>query len=485
MFKRLIVASLTLALLLSSLAFGGKQAFAQRDTTAAPGVWSSAILIQNTGTGDADVTVDFYNNAGVLVKTYTPSALSAGRSVTIFVPVDVADLTAGQYSAVVSSSQPVVASVQTSSVSQSAQPWTAFAYEGVSAANTGTRLFFPGNYRNYFSFNSELVIQNAGDADTTLTAQFFNAAGTSLGTVNLGTLARNTAKTYAMSTDPLFAALPSGNTGGIFGAVVTSSGGVPVAGIANIWRTTPTNMTASYNGFTTGSTSLYAPSLTNNFFGFASALTIQNVDQSATANVTITYSNGTTENFQLGPNAARDFYQPANTNLPRGNTNGSFSARVTTTGGSIVGLVSFSAPPELNNNRAVGDFASYNALPTATASVNVPNILSNFFGYFTNVTVQNTGSDPTNITLTYEGGQTWTINNVPANGTANFTHLNPNGSSVLNPLPTRSSVSGILSSSNGQPLVAVIQHNTERSVAGYNAAKLPSDFLQAFTATAR
>lgn len=483
MYKRLIAATLALALLLSSLAFGGGQAFAQgQNTTAAPGVWSSAILVQNTGTGDADVTIDFYNSAGVLVKTYTPTALGAGRSVTIFVPSDVSDLTAGQYSAVVSSSQPVVASVQTSSVAQTATPWTAFAYEGVSAQNTGTRIFFPGNYRNYFGFNSELVLQNAGDADTTLTAQFFNAAGTSLGTVNLGTLARNTAKTFPMS-DAAFAALPSGNATGIFGAVVTSSGGVPVAGIANIWRTTPTNMTASYNAFTTGSTTLYAPSLSNNYFGFASALTIQNVDQSATANVTITYSNGRTETFQLTPNAARDFYQPANTNLPSGNVNGSFSAKVETTGGSIVGLVSYSAPPELNGGRAVGSFASYNALPTATASVNLPNVLSNYFGYFTNVTVQNAGSETTNITLTYEGGQTWTISNVPANGTANFIHLNNNGTSILNPLPTRSSVSGTLSSSNSQPLVAVIQHNTERSVAGFNAAKLPSDFLQVFTGT--
>ena len=491
MLKRLITATLTIALLLTSLTFS-TPAKAQRSSTAAPGAWQSAILIQNVGTGNADVTVDFYDKDGAIKESYTANALGANKSVTILVfnnpqsdgNTTCCDLASGQYSAVVSSTQPVVASVQTSSVASATAPWSAFAYEGVSAQNTGTTLYFPGNYKNYFSFFSEIVLQNAGSADTTASVEFFNQAGTKLGsTVNLGTIGLNRAVTFAMS-DAIFNALPSGNTNGIFGAKVTSTGNVPLAGIVNIWATNPTNKTASYNAFTTGTTTLYAPSLSNNYYGFASALTVQNVDQQNSANIRIAYSNGRTEDVTLAPNAARAFYQPANTNLPSGNTNGVFSAKVTTTGGSIVGLVSYSAPPELNNNNAIGDFASYNCPPQATAQVNLPNVLSNYFGFFTNVTVQNTGANTANITLEYSTGQTWTVENVPANGVANFIHLNPNGTTIENPLGQRATVSAVAKTSDPTgSLVAVIQHNTEPSVSGFNSGKKPSDYLQAFSGT--
>jgi hypothetical protein len=477
--RQIATAILTLALLAGSFAFGGGKALAQsgRDTTAAPGTWGSAILIQNIGTGSAQVEVKFYDAQGVERKTYNPGTIDAGKSVTIVVFRDAnfSDL-AGQYSAVVSSTQPVVASVQTSSTSQTSGPWTAFAYEGVDTSDTANKLFFPGNYRNYFGFNSEIVIQNAGP-DTTLTAEFYDAAGTKIGqTINLGTLGANRARTWAMS-DAVFSALPSGNTG-LFGAVINSSAG-PIAGIANIWATAPTNKTASYNAFTTGSNTFYAPSLSRNYFGFISALTIQNVGDTDAA-VTVTYSNNSTEQFTLKPNAARAVLQEIDNDLPAGNTNGSFSATVTTVGGSIVGLVSYSRPANLNNGAALGDFASYNCPPVAATSVNVPNVLSNYFGYFTNVTIQNAGNATADITLTYENGLSWTVPNVPANGVANFLHLNPGGA-INNPLGNRASVSATATST--EELVVVIQHNTASQVSGYDASKVPSDYLMAFTGT--
>ena len=482
MFKRLTALTLTLAMLLGLFAFSNGRAFAQRSVTAAPGAWKSAILIQNTGTASADVTIDFYSKDGGTTPTtsYTPAAIAAGKSVTIFVPSDVATLAAGQYSAIISSSAPVIASVQTSSLASTTAPWTAFAYEGVGTENTAAKLFFPANYKDYYGFYSELVIQNTTATATTATADFYNQAGTKIASVSLGTIGANQALTYPTS-DAIFAALPSGKSTGIFGAVVTSSG-ASLAGIVNVWRTAPTNMTASYNAFTAGTTTLYAPSLTNNYYGFASALTIQNVDQATDAVVTVTYSNGVTDTTTLKPNAAYAFYAPANAKLPSGKANGSFAAKVTTVGGSIVGQVGYSQPPELNGGVAIGSYANYNCPPVASASVNIPNMLNNYYALFTNVTVQNTGDTATDITLTYETGVKWTITGVAPNGVANFLQL-PNVPS--NPLATtlKSSLSGVVSSSNAMPLVAVIQHNTAAGVNGYNAAKLPSDYLHVFTAT--
>ena len=483
MFNRLTALTLTLAMLLGLFAFSNGRAFAQRSVTAAPGAWKSAILIQNTGTASADVTVDFYSKDGGTTPTtsYTPAAIAAGKSVTIFVPSDVTTLAAGQYSAIISSSSPVIASVQTSSLDSAPPgPWTAFAYEGVGTENTAAKLFFPANYKNYYGFYSELVIQNTTATATTATADFYDQAGTKIGSVSLGDIGANQARTYATAE---LAALPSGNSAGIFGAVVTSSG-ASLAGIVNVWRTTPTNMTGSYNAFTAGTTTLYAPSLTNNYYGFASALTIQNVDQATDAVVTVTYSNGVTDTVTLKPNAAFAFYAPVNPKLPKGKVDGTFAAKVTTVGGSIVGQVGYSQPPELNGGVAIGSYANYNCPPVASASVNIPNMLNNYYALFTNVTVQNTGATVTDITLTYETGVKWTIPNVAPNGVANFLQLpNVTGNPLASTL--KSSLSGVVSSSNSMPLVAVIQHNTSPGVNGYNPAKLPSDYLHVFTATPR
>jgi hypothetical protein len=223
----------------------------------------------------------------------------------------------------------------------------------------------------------------------------------------------------------------------------------------------------------------------NNYYGFGSALSIQNIDQVNTAAGTITYSNGATESFSLKPNAAASFLQFKRTDLtpalPTGTT-GSFSAKVVATSGSIVGVVGFSLPPELNNNVIKGDYAYYNCPSVASANVSIPNILSNYYGLFTGISIQNTGTSATDITLTYEDGKTWTQTGILPNAVANFLHLpgiagNPEKG-------TNISLAAVASSSNGQPLVGVIQHNTEKSLTAYNPAKSPiADFLHAFTAT--
>lgn len=497
MFKRTIVAAVALALLMSSFAFTSGKAFAQGHTsTTIPGVWLSSILIQNVSTPDATVQVDFYDKDGVKKKTYAlPTALGGGKSITIVVPFTVSDLAAGQYSAVVSSTQKVIASVQTSSGNGTgaAGPWTAFAYEGVDSTNAAKKLFFPAEFNEYYNFKSEIVLQNTSDTTSTnVSVTFYNPnTGAVIATKSLGSIGKNSARTYVVP--ELVPASAKGNTAGLFGAVVTSDT-TDIAGITNVWATVPTNETASYNAFTSGSKTLYAPNLMNVYYGFGSALSIQNVG-TGTATGTITYSNGETESFSLGQNIAKTFLQFKRTDitLPSGNAavnGGSFSAKVALTdasynaGARIVGIVGFSRPKELNSNVVKGDYAYYNCPSVAAASVYIPSILSDYYGLFTAVSVQNTSDQTTDITLTYENDatKTWTITGVPKNGVANFLHLRK---VALNPYhnSTKNSVSAVATSSNGALLVAVVQHNTEPSLTAYDPAKVPSDFLHVFTAT--
>jgi len=474
MVRRVVSIALAFAVAISLGGFSGTAAKAQGQAgTSSPGVWQSSINIQNTSTTAATVSIDFYDANGTRVTTYNPTGpIAANGSLSIFVPSQVAGLAAGQFSAVVNSDQPVKATVNTASTNSTAAPWTAMGYEGMGDTETGPSLYFPGLYKGYYNFNSEMVIQNADSAAATLTATFFNPAGTRIaGPIALGTLAPNASKTF---TTQGLTQLPSGNQTGKFGAVITSSESRKLVGVANIWRTSPTNGSASYNGFTGGSSVLYAPALYNNYYGFASALTLQAIGGAASG--TITYSNGRQTPFNLAAGAAQEFYQPANANLPSGNSAGVFSAKVTATTGKVVGLVSLSVP-----SGARGDFASYNVPGTPAAQVGIVNVMSNYFGYFSAVTVQNTGSTPTNITIRFANGKTDTALNVPANGTKNFVYVGNNA--VFG--TTSTSTSAVVSSSNGNPLVAVVQHNTAAGVTGNNAAKLPSDFLIAQTGSAR
>jgi len=254
-------------------------------------------------------------------------------------------------------------------------------------------------------------------------------------------------------------------------------------GIANLWRTSPANGTASYNAAATGSSVIYAPSLLNNYFGFATALTVQNVS-AATVTVLITYSNGySVPQFSLAPFATRAFYQPSDTHLPSGNTNGVFSAKVVANGGTIVGLVSQS----IAFGPANGSFASYNMPGTTTPAVNISSVLHGYFGYFTAVTVQNTGNTTTDVLITYANGQTRRFTNVGANKTVNILHLDSTPGEVLpNNTATSAVVKSVKPGSNPPQddtatLVAVLQHGTAPGVNGNDPSHVPSDYLLSVT----
>jgi len=477
---RIAAFSVTLALVVCWAAIGGGSASAQGGT-AAPGKWSSAINLQNVGNNAASATITFYDLQGTPIKQLTTASIAKNGALSLYVPTGVQDLSAGQYSAVVNSVEPFLVSVNTGSTNSASAPWTAFAYEGIGSSQAGNTLFFPGLYKSYFSFDSEMVIQNAGEATATLKADFYNAAGTKVASIaNLGTVAKNAAKTISIAS---LSTLPSGNTNGLFGAVVTSTAGnIPLVGIGNIWRTSPTNGTASYNASSIGTSTIYAPSLLNNYYGFATALTVQNINPTQTATVVLTYSNGKSRQFALKPFASQAFYQPSDALVTgeSGNVKGIFSAKVTTTGGSIVGLVS----QGISFGPANGSFASYNMPGTTTPAVNISSVLHGYFGYFTAVTVQNT--DPTRTTdilITYANGKSRKFTNVGPNKTVNILHLDTSGDVLTNGTATSAVVKSITSTGadNNVNLVAVLQHGTAAGVAGNDPTHVPSDYLLSVT----
>lgn len=416
--------------------------------------------IQNVGTTSANIFLQFYDSAGTLVTTYTVTpALAAGASRSLYMPTDIPGLAGGSFSVVASSDVPLRVVVNLSSTT----PYTADAYQGLDSTDTATQLFFPGLYNNYYGFTSELVLQNADTASADVSIQFYNqATGAAVGAPYTSSIPASASKVFVIGT--LTPALPSGNVNGQFSATITSTNGKNIGGISNVWTAYKFGEFGSYNGVTAGSSTVYVPGLYNNYYNFVSALNVQNIGTSST-NVTVTYSNGSTSLATLAANQATSWFMPNIAGLPTGNTNGFFSAKVTASGGGkVVATVN-------TEDKNAGLLSSYNAVPSATNSVGCPVVMQAYYKWFSAATVQNVGTAATNITATYSSGQTKTINNVPANGTANFIEL-PTAGTVL---PNGSVVSVVFSSS-GQPIVAVVNENSNELYALH-----AGDYLLSYT----
>jgi hypothetical protein len=260
-------------------------------------------------------------------------------------------------------------------------------------------------------------------------------------------------------------ALPSGNADGIFSAKVTSD--QPLAGVASVWTGAMHGEFSNYNAFIGGQTEAVVPALYKNYYNFVSSLTIQNLG-AADAAVTITYSNGTTDTATLTPNQAKEFYQPNNPALPSGNSAGVFSAKISADQ-PVVAIVNI-------EDKVKGLLASYNGATTVTDTVLCPVVMKEFYGWFSAQTVQNVGTLATDVTITYANGMTRSFTGVDPNETINIIEL-ANAGSVL---PATSSLAATITSSNGQPLVAVVQENSDTRY-----AQAPGDYLLSYTCSNR
>jgi len=365
--------------------------------------------------------------------------------------------------------------VNSSTDSSTTAPWSAFSYEGIESDAAQPTLYFPAFYRNYYTFLSEMVIQNTGSTAATVRAKFYNGqTGAASSYIDLGSIPANASRTYSWN-DTRFASLASGNTG-IYGVVFESTNSQNLAGISNIWSSTSSNYgVGSYNAFTAGANSIYAGALYNQYYGFVSSITIQNIE-ATTATVQVAYSDGTTQDLSIPGNQSRESFQPNVSGLDSGNTNGLLSATITSTGAKVVAIVNIqrkargsisAADP---TNPAFGSYSATTSTPTT--SLSVPAIFSDYYGYFTAVSVKNTTNSTVNITLSYGNGKPDWVQSADPGETVNFSHLPGVSANLL----TKGTVtSGTVSST--VPLVVVIQHNTDSSLTSYRSAKSPNDFL--------
>jgi len=413
--RRLLVVLMCIVLLINAM-----PATAQVPGPGSP--YNSAFTIQNLESRDGTCVYTLYAEDGSPAFTSTPAPIQANKS--IFVYVGNLSMNQGLYSVVISCDVNVVAVSNYSGLGGA----YAASYAGLTAAQTVTTVYLPGLYKNYHGYYSNVVVQNASNTSVNVTLKIYQGA----------TLVDSETKTVPANAPVVFdqknrAVLPDG----IYAGVVEATG--PVAAMVNIWNNAGEQY--AYNGFTSGSSVVYAPVLMKFYHGFRTALTVQNMGDTEVT-VRVTYSNGATNTKTIPAKASQLFYTPNEPGLPNGWL-GSAKVEIISGTGPIVGLVN-----ESDDKRRA---ASYTCFASGSTASFAPIVLKRYHGYSSSITCQNIGTESTNITVTYSNGVVETRNDVAPNGTALF--YQPNNASLPD------GFNGSATITAAQPIVCIINQN--------------------------
>jgi len=235
-------------------------------------------------------------------------------------------------------------------------------------------------------FSSGFQVQNLESVGANISMAFYPEGGSNPTATVTDTIPANGQKTYAT--------LPQQVASGFRGSAVISSD-QPIAAIVNLVSPNLNSLSlgSAYVGVRGGSSQASLPLLFKNFFGFNTFFSVQNVGQAATT-VTVTYrgaglSSPVTQTANIQPGASARFDQLTNTSLPN-NFNG--SAIVTSTGSDIAAVVT-----QYDANTSL----TYNGFSAGSNAPYFPLVNANNAGFITGIPVQNLGSQPTNVTLSY------------------------------------------------------------------------------------
>lgn len=390
------------------------------------GPFNTAFRIQNLGTSNANCVYNFYDSAGqVKYSSGSLPPIPPGDSAYVYVP-SLSGLGDGQYAGVVSCDQPVAAVVNFS------DPDSGASYSGVT--EVGTTLYAPGIYDNYYNYYSNVVVQNASSGPINITLEIYQPGSST----PVYTAIRNNVPPYGFVTfeQEGLAELADNR---FYSAKIIGTGNI--AAVVNIYGKGPyNNQLYSYNPVATGATVLYAPVIMNNYYGYNTALVIQNMG-TANAEVRITYSNGLTKTVTIAPGAADSRYTP-HEGLPSGSLVG---AKIESLNGQPLAVL---VNESTNKNRA----ASYIGFAGGSTTVRAPIVMRRYYKYNTSVTCQNVGTAAATMSITYGGiaGST-TSPSIPVNGIHMFYQ-------PADPLLTDKWI-GSATVTSSQPIVCIINED--------------------------
>jgi hypothetical protein len=394
------------------------------------GAFKSVLRLQNMSSTDvASLTVQFYNSNGDLKHTTPSLTIDPGDVITIILDESVAS---GEYSAVVSSDQPL-ASISTFSDNDSSAGYTGF-----NDAQSSTNWFIPGLYDDYYKYFSNIYIQNVSETAVNATLEIFSPGSST--PVYSDTIENIPAKATRKWDQAGLAEL---STNVFYSGKITATGNV--VAIANVYGSGSVQpQLLSYNGYSIGATKWYLPVVLNNYYGWNASLIIQNVSDT-TANVSVDYSTGYSKSYTIQPFSVRSIYIPQEP-LPGGKS-GLFGA-VINSDANVVVMVN-------QGNDTNNSAATYNGFSGGSQKVFAPGVMKRNSLFSTSVTCQNIGDNPTQMKLEYSSS---TLSRTSPYIGVGETYLwyQPNET-----LPNGYNGSAVITSLNGENIACIVNQNTE------------------------
>jgi hypothetical protein len=414
------------------------------------GGWQFGAQVQNAGTASAQVVMTAYAQNGTSYDCGSQT-VAVGASYT-YLPGDCSTMPEGFIgSAVVSADQPILAVVNENNKLVSGGE-AAGQYQGIGGTDAATELRFPLVKSDHNGKTTTFFIQNAGSTSTNIHAEFIILGASYTHDYN------NVAANTMIVVNPSDASgMPSG-PGTVGSLTVTSSGGVPLAGVVNEHATSAAVAVSlqATRGFTPGDYdgTVYCP-IFKKRYGAKQGITgiqVQNVTGGGTSiSVQVTYAviagsqagQNITESATIADGASATFYDPS---ILSDGSLASVTVESLTSGGQVVAIVnekSLSTIPQRQTTY------SCIAAGNATTKILAPLVKENFNGKTTGVQVQNVGSSPATVTLVYKTdlGATvqFTHSDAIAVGSAKTFYWIANGGTTnLTP------ISGSLSTLNGR-----------------------------------
>lgn len=301
----------------------------------------TAITYQNVGSATANITFTFYPASGSPISVPRTLAANAGASLNVGTTTELSGFS-GQGSAVISSDQPIVATIV--QLPQSTTVRNRPLSNGFSSNDGSNSVLIATVLKNQFNQTTKFSVQNADTTSVNVTVKFF-AVGSSTPTHQ---------ETFSLNvgTARFFDAGTIGALGSSFnGSVVVEATGKVVATAIEASVDSSYKVSA-FEGVAQGSNTVYMPSALCNFGANQqrTAYAVQNSSNSNTANVTVTYkdlSNNTvaTQGASIPPGAKASFLTCSASGIPTSGFNG--SAIITSTGAPIVAIGKVSANPSI------------------------------------------------------------------------------------------------------------------------------------------
>lgn len=307
---------------------------------------------------------------------------------------------------------------------------------------------------------SSFTVQNISDSTATVWVKFYNESGTEYTPIQLDqsgtfpnpfTLSAGSAKQIYVPNIPT-SQLPSGRY-----AVVLSSD-QPIAAMVGVAGDGTVHFVGTYSGASAGANLMYLPTVTYNYYGWYSMISVQNVGASP-ADITVTIKcNNTTA---VGTLQANDV--PVNSSVTwalKNITPTGFTSSTTCQGSAVISSDQPIVAANNQNQPSTGATNSFEAYPSGSKTVFVPNLSNSYYGWNSALNIMKLGSGTTVVTVDYDDSE--------PNDICNLSDTNPSCQLYM-PVyhPTKGRFGATITSTSLDILVSVGQTHTAGNSSGY------------------